>query len=76
MLMQHDLFEQYTEALILSAYDEVEDHYLNINSCLLAEQESVMHSLLDKIVDEFAIPTVNSDRKIDSVMRYIMRQDL
>ena len=52
----YDLFEQYTEAPILSAYDEVKDHYLNINSCLLAEQKSVMHSLLDKIVGEFAFP--------------------
>jgi hypothetical protein len=69
MLMQHTIFfEQYTEALIVSAYDEVKHAYQNINSCLPAEQENVMHSLLDKNVDAFAIPTVQSDIKIDSAM--------
>jgi hypothetical protein len=64
----YDFFEQYTEALIVSAYDEVKHDYQNSNSCLPAEQENVMHSLLDKIVDEFAIPIVQSDMKIDSAM--------
>ena len=64
----YEFLEEYTEALILSAYDQVKSNFQNLDNCLPAEQESTMHAILDKMVDDFAIPSVYSDWKIDSAM--------
>jgi hypothetical protein len=64
----YEFLEQYTEALILAAYEEVKGSYKPIDNLLPAEQESAMNSILDKIVDEFAIPSISSDWRIDDAM--------
>ena len=60
-----DFLEQYTEALILAAFEEVKKkHSLNLNVPEL-QQDHLMNFILDQIVDDFALPSLSSEWNTD-----------
>ena len=60
-----DFLEQYTEALILAAFEEAkEKHSLNLNVPEL-QQDHLMNFILDQIFDNFALPSLSSEWNTD-----------
>lgn len=60
-----DFLEQYTEAMVLAAYEEVKQgQAVNVN-VLRQEQEEVMNLILDTILDRFVLPSVAVDSRPD-----------
>jgi len=61
----YEFLESYTEALILSAYEEGKEDFKSVATTIPTKQESAMNALLDNIVDKFALPKIESNWNID-----------